>query len=302
MWHIILQIFAVLGIVILCILGLLLLAVVLLLFVPVRYRAEGSKTDQEAALRVKASWLFHLVTFRYVLHGEKRSSLRILGIPISVLGKKNTDAGKTDAETKETSLETPSERMTEDIPKEQAEENTVKESTEPEAKEQEDAAPPDKNQPEEKKGLFDRLKGKIEKCIYTIRSACDKIKNIVKNISYYKEVLTAEENRRLYERLLVRLKKVLKSIFPRRLRVQLLAGTGAPDTTGYLCALYGMLLPFCGKKRKIRFEADFEKKRIEGSFFLKGRLILFPLAVQACGIFFDRQLRTFLKQLKQEEK
>lgn len=302
MWHIILQIFAVLGIVILCILGLLLLAVVLLLFVPVRYRVEGSKTDQEAALRVKASWLFHLVTFRYELPGEKRSSLRILGIPISVSGKENGDAGKTDVEAKGKSLETPSERMTEDIPKEQAEENTVKESTESEEKEQEDAAPPDKNQPEERKSLFDRLKGKIKKCIYTICSACDKIKNIVKNISYYKEVLTAEENRRLYERLLVRLKKVMKSIFPRRLCVQLLAGTGAPDTTGYLCALYGMLLPFCGKKRKIRFEADFEKKRIEGSFFLKGRLILFPLAVQACGIFFDRQLRTFLKQLKQEEK
>lgn len=302
MWHIILQIFAVLGIVILCILGLLLLAVVLLLFVPVRYRVEGSKTDQETALRVKAFWLIHLVTFRYELAGEKRSSLRILGIPISVSGKKNADAGKTDAETKEKSMETPSERMTEDIPKERAEENTVRESTESEAKESEDAATPDKNQPKKRKSLFERLKGKIKKCIYTIRSACDKIKNIVKNISYYKEVLTAEENRRLYERLLARLKKVLKSILPRRLRVQLLAGTGAPDTTGYLCALYGMLLPFCGKKRKIRFEADFEKKRIEGSFFLKGRLILFPLAVQACGIFFDRQLRTFLKQLKQEEK
>lgn len=139
----------------------------------------------------------------------------------------------------------------------------------------------------------------LKKCIYTIRGICDKIREIAENISYYKDVLTAAENRLMYNRLLVRLKKVLKSICPRKLRARILAGTGSPDTTGYLCALYGLLLPKFG--RQLDFTADFENKVFEGDFRLKGGITLYPLLLQAGKIYFDRQLRTFLKELKREE-
>lgn len=288
MWHIILQILAVIGIVILCILGLLLLVVAVLLFVPVRYRVEGCRADQTTALSIRASWLCHLVSFRYRKPGENPYSVRILGIPIPIFRKGKAEAGKEEAEAGKEEAEAG-----------KAEPETEERTSESTAEKTEPALP---QKQKSRRSPLERLRDKIKKCIYTIRSACDKIKNIVKNISYYKEVLTAEENRSLYERLLGRLEKVLKSIFPKRLRARLLVGTGSPDTTGYLCALYGMLLPFCGKRRELRFAPDFEKKCFEGSFFLKGRVLLFPLVVQACGVFCDKQLRRFLKQLKQEEK
>ena len=103
----------------------------------------------------------------------------------------------------------------------------------------------------------------------------------------------------MYDRLLMRIRKILKSICPRKLRARILVGTGSPDTTGYLCALYGLLLPKFG--RQLDFTADFENKVFEGDFWLKGGIMLYPLLLQAGKIYFDKQLRIFLKELKREE-
>lgn len=294
MWHIILQILAVVGIILLCILGFLLLTAAAVLFVPIRYRVEGRTKEEDTGilLQVKASWLLHLVTLRYRQAEESKLRLRILGIPIPLSGRKTP---KEEGKAADTTIVPKGDKAAETTA--DPEGDTAAEAN---ADPERDTAAGTNADPE--MTTTPPRGNKIQKCIYTIRSVCDNIKNIVKNISYYREVLTAKENRKLYERLLGRLKKILKCILPGKLRIQLLVGTGAPDTTGYLCALYGMLLPFTGKKRKISFTADFENKCLTGSFFLKGKLTLFPLVVQAVGIYLDKQLRRFLSQLKQEER
>ncbi|MDE5680587.1 MAG: hypothetical protein K2I01_09215, partial [Lachnospiraceae bacterium] len=156
----------------------------------------------------------------------------------------------------------------------------------------------------EKKKLS--FRDKIKKIIYTIRKFCDKIKHIkdtikeiAENIFYYKEVITQTENKKLYGRVKDRIFKVLKSIRPRVLKAALHVGTGSPDTTGYLCALYGMLLPVLGNN--VILDADFEEAVWEGEFFLKGRITVFTLLRHAVGLLLDKQLRVFVKQLKREE-
>lgn len=69
MIHILLLILKIIGMVLLIILGLLLAAVLLVLFVPVRYRADASydgKPDGEASL----TWLLHLVRLKISFHGH----------------------------------------------------------------------------------------------------------------------------------------------------------------------------------------------------------------------------------------
>lgn len=317
MWHVILQILAVLGIIILCILGLVLLVLALILFVPIRYRVSGSKSAETFFVRVRASYLLHLVTLHFDYPESKQASLRVFGRRIAVFPQEDTaseaeeaakdTASGTKAETaKDGTSEAKAEAAKDRTPETRAEvpEDAASETgegakdaasvteTETETSEDEASEAPVSGA-KKKKPPF------LKKCIYTIRGICDKIREIAENISYYKDVLTAAENRLMYNRLLVRLKKVLKSICPRKLRARILAGTGSPDTTGYLCALYGLLLPKFG--RQLDFTADFENKVFEGDFRLKGGIMLYPLLLQAGKIYFDRQLRTFLKELKREE-
>ena len=77
MIHILLMILKIIGVILLVILGLLLTAVLLILFIPVRYRADVSfdgKPDGEAAV----SWLLHLVRIRVSYHEHADVSGRVL--------------------------------------------------------------------------------------------------------------------------------------------------------------------------------------------------------------------------------
>ncbi len=314
MLHVILQILAVLGIIILCILGLVLLVLALILFVPIRYRVCGSKSAETFLVRVRASYLLHLITLRYDYPESKQASLRVFGRQIAVFPQedtaseteeeaKDTTSGTKTDETTDTASELKEEAAKDKIPEVKAEvskdavSETAAEMPQDEASETEEAAKTassvTETETKKKKPSF------LKKCIYTIRGICDKIRKIAENISYYKDILTAAENRLMYDRLLMRIRKILKSICPRKLRTRILVGTGSPDTTGYLCALYGLLLPKFG--RQLDFTADFENKVFEGDFWLKGGIVLYPLLLQAGKIYFDKQLRIFLKELKREE-
>ena len=147
----------------------------------------------------------------------------------------------------------------------------------------------------------------IEKIKHTIVSICDKIKSslrkadeIKETVLYYKGRLEDRNNRRFFIRVRKRVFKILKSIRPRVLRADLRIGTGSPDTTGYLCAVYGMLSPVLGNN--VRLAADFENTVWEGSILLKGKITVCTILRHALCVVMDRQLRIFVKELKREEK
>ena len=79
MIHILLVILKIIGIVLLVILGLLLGILLAVLFIPVRYKAEGSYHGQ-LLLSVCATWFFHILAFRAVYEGEGLvCSFKVLG-------------------------------------------------------------------------------------------------------------------------------------------------------------------------------------------------------------------------------
>ena len=84
MIHILLVILKIIGIVLLVILGLLLGILLAVLFIPVRYKAEGSYHGQ-LLLSVCATWFFHILAFRAVYEGEGLvCSLKVLSFrPVS---------------------------------------------------------------------------------------------------------------------------------------------------------------------------------------------------------------------------
>mgnify|MGYP001101997516 CR=1 FL=1 len=310
MLHVILQILAIIGIVLLCILGLLFVLVLLVLFVPVRYRIKGSKSEKEIVLKARASFLLHILTVRFDYPKPASLIVRLFGIKLFASGVKEPEQVKEKAqEPKQVQEEKQADaRQKEEVDEAspQASPDTAESMLKVDEAGQEDV----QDEPEQKivfwkhpviwlQDKIQKIKNIFAKIWYTIKSICDKIKHIAENISYYKNILTDIDNQRLYKRVWCRLFKVLKSIRPRVIKADVQVGTGSPDTTGYLCALYGMLSPVLGNN--VNMEADFEKAVLNGNIYLKGKITVFTLLLQAGKILLDKQLRIFIKQLKREE-
>lgn len=312
MLHVILQILAVIGIILLCILGLILLLLALILFVPVRYRVNGKRFGEDMEFAVKATYLLHMFTVKYDYPKPASVIVRLFGIELydSKQKKEEENAEQNLEPEKELSDQNKvedSETETNkgaDIASDRTEEKVFKEKdidetlTQADTKEHSDQTEP----LEEKRSLKEKIQ-------YTFRSICDKIKNIMQkikdifaNISYYKEVLFKVENQRMYGRVKNRLFKVSKSIRPRTIKANVRIGTGSPDTTAYIYGIYGMLQPVFGKNVKnINIDLDFDEAVYEGTIFLKGRITIFTILVQIIKILLDKQVQIFIKQLKREE-
>ena len=86
-----LKILAIIGIVLLSILGIIILVLLLVLFVPVRYKAEGAFKDNKPSLVAKASWLLHIVSVRYTLGDSEPLLIRIFGIKLKTAGGNNSE-------------------------------------------------------------------------------------------------------------------------------------------------------------------------------------------------------------------
>lgn len=166
------------------------------------------------------------------------------------------------------------------------------------------------NEAEEKPGkirqLFLKIKSVIQRIFdiiknirYTISRLCDKIKSIFADIQYYIEVFQEDETKRAFAFCKQQLCRIWKNIRPSKCKAELKIGTGEPDTTGYILAVHGMLYPLIGNT--IAIEPDFENRILEGNFKLKGRITVFVLLRVAIKLYFDKDIRYFLKRFKREE-
>ncbi len=307
MWHVILQILAVIGIVLLVLLALLILTVLAVLFVPIRYRASGEKEADRIEGVAAVSFLYPFLSFKWQRAGnENRWALRLLGIKLK--GSPKVDKGKT-TEPEKTEKGKPAEPEKTD--KGKAEETAqaakpekaaepVKEEKQPATPSVQNAEAEDAARQAEETGTqeTDRVSSE-KKARFTISGLCDKMENIRDNVEYYKERLTAEENRLFLKRTKERIFAVLKSIKPKVLTARVVCGTGSPDTTGYVCAVYGMLYPVI--EDRISFTADFENKVLDGELSVKGKVRVVTLVRHGIKILLDKQLKVFLKEMKRED-
>lgn len=307
MWHVILQILAVIGIVLLVLLALLILTVLAVLFVPIRYRASGEKEADRIEGVAAVSFLYPFLSFKWQRAGnENRWALRLLGIKLK--GSPKVDKGKTTepektekgkvAEPEKTDKGKAEETAQAAKPEKAAE--LVKEEKQPATPSVQNAEAEDAARQAEETGTQKTDRGSSEKkARFTISGLCDKMEKIRDNVEYYKERLTAEENRLFLKRTKERIFAVLKSIKPKVLTARVVCGTGSPDTTGYVCAVYGMLYPVI--EDRISFTADFENKVLDGELSVKGKVRVATLVRHGIKILLDKQLKVFLKEMKRED-
>lgn len=332
MLHILLLILKIIGIVLLVILGALLLGIACALFVPFRYRIEAVRREGEGEppvrIRVKVTWLLHLINFLLRFDGAVFVRVRILVFTIFRIPKKekrlkktkkDKDSGKRDKQEKQEKPAPPIDKAKEEPPAEtvlkddelQERLERAEAITQPQTTVKDEAGEAsagvqgkpgfwDKLRaiPEIVRKLYKKIKGFFENIQYTIKRFCDKIGSISDTIEYYREVVEGETFKRSFALCKGEVLSIAKSLRPRKLNVSLIIGMDDPASTGEILAVCGMLYPIIGGHVDVR--GDFEQKRLEGEILIVGKLRMFTFLRTAVRIYFNKDIRKLYKLLKKE--
>lgn len=336
MLDVILTVLSILGIILLVLLGIILVILLIVLFFPISYKARGQKNTETFWVEAKANWLFRLVRVRFfypkpgnvvvkilwfTLYDSKAEKKEKKGTAGSEAAGSTLEVSSTDTSAKDSAehADGDDERVSTSATGENvggdsagstvetATDGAVSDNTadivagsEPEASAHVSQDNVDVQGSGKKPGICKKISKKIDKVKFKILNIYGKIKYIWENIKFYKELLQEEQTQALLKHLMLRLKKILWSIRPRRINADIVFGAASPDTTGYCMAVYGILFPILGKQ--VRFTPDFEQAVFKGEFSLAGHITLFTLVLHA-GIFaLDKKLRLLIAKVKKFHK
>lgn len=166
----------------------------------------------------------------------------------------------------------------------------------------------------EKKSIFDKIEDFIDCAFAKIENFSGKIISFIENfsdntsekinkiedtINYYNRLLNSKGSEKVIEFLKKKIIQLLKSIKPRKGRINLIYGSEDPCKVGKVFEIYSLLSPFLPKKSKLT--ADFERNVFEFDSWLKGYLCLGYIGIIALEVLLNKKLKKFIKLLKREE-
>ena len=247
-----------LGIALLCVLALLLVLCMCILFVPVRYHISVTCMDRWSAHGV-VSWMFHILHLSFDTDGKKGIRLRIFGFPVSAgknAGRRKRKRKKKASGEPAGSREPSQKEPEKDFGKPEVSLTEVKQMhKEPESMENETMEPSGKK----KRSRFIALRNRVKKFFLSIKGIFDKIKAVDR------------EGLQLIRLLLVNGGKLLKHIFPKKVRGWIHFGTSDPAQTGEILGAVSILFAMYGQG--VRVIPDFEQAVFEGEVELRGSLM-----------------------------
>ena len=267
---ILLTILKVTGIVLLCIIGLVLFVLLIVLFVPIRYKADGFYKDSDYNVKAKASWLLHVVTVSFDLKASKEPVIKVFGIKLKGKKKKDEEEGETAEETtedvtKEAKVET----------KEEAVEEIKEESTDEQFSEETATDEEDKRSEKKDKRSKDKKEFKSE-------SVYDKIKG-------YVDIIKSDEFKESFALVKKQLCRLLKAILPRKWEINASLGFEDPSLTGYVCAVSGAM--YMWFRKHIHIVGDFDEEKIDAKAYFKGRIYIVVLVYVFLRVWFNKKIR-----------
>ena len=298
------------GIALLVLLGVLLFLLCLILFVPIRYKANGFCKDSYQ-IHAKATWLLHIISFTVDFKQEQpfRMKLRILGISIyDNLKEKKTKKTKVNTLPEivgASKQERSNAESVEEITKaekpimQELNTNIIKDISVSEANVDGDM---DAEQEAQRLTFMQKQKKICLKVInffrnikYTIRKICDTIKEFKDNITYYVELFKKDSTKVALEACKKQLLRIIKNLKPQKFQVNLHVGMDDPATLGDILGVWGMLYPI--HQGHIDICPDFEQTVLEGDFYCKGRITVYIYIWTIMIILFDKDIRRLRKCL-----
>lgn len=284
-----------LGILLLVLLGLVLTVLLAVLFVPVRYEAEGSFRGELLA-KGQISWLWRLFSIQAVYDGDTEVSLRIFGVKP---GRKKETAERTEkTETPDPVVTGSGKRPEEEVPvyesrpKAEVPASEKHQGTEEGIKEKVPAAGTKNAKNGQKKkrvrqSLFQKIK-------VTFQRICGKLKTAEERWQKLMEFLEKEENKNTFRLLKRQVIRFFKHVLPGKVSGTVRFGFEDPYTTGRILTY---ISPFYGwYGRTIQVIPVFDEQILDGELSLKGRIRIATLLFIGFQVWRDKNFRTLLKR------
>lgn len=284
-----------LGILLLVLLGLVLTVLLAVLFLPVRYEAEGSFRGELLA-KGQISWLWRLFSIQAVYDGDTEVSLRIFGVKP---GRKKETAERTEkTETPDPVVTGSGKRPEEEVPvyesrpKAEVPASEKHQGTEEGIKEKVPAAGTKNAKNGQKKkrvrqSLFQKIK-------VTFQRNCGKLKTAEERWQKLMEFLEKEENKNTFRLLKRQVIRFFKHVLPGKVSGTVRFGFEDPYTTGRILTY---ISPFYGwYGRTIQVIPVFDEQVLDGELSLKGRIRIATLLFIGFQVWRDKNFRTLLKR------
>ena len=292
LWLILKFILILLGIV----LGLLLLAILLILFCPVRYRASGTK-EQDDWKKIRGegqiSWLFHGVVLRVVwAEGNLQTSFRLFGIPVDKIlnrRKKVKDyAGS------------------EEIPEKPVNAKSEKMISSPVDSQPQDA--PEKSQQKIDSDKKEKKISPVRKLLSGIQSKRKRIWDRIHHIRaalcrvgaqviWWRDFLEHPRVQAGISLVWTHAKFLIRHVLPIRMDGEITFSTEDPSITGAILAVLGMTIPF--HKNCVRVRPLFSGENYcQGNVRIKGRIYGIVFVRAAVSIYFNKNIKYVIRRWK----
>lgn len=309
-----LKILTIIGIVLLSIIGIILLAILLVLFVPIRYKADGSFKDNKPSFTAGATWLLHAVSVKYTLGQKNPLSIKIFGFKI----KQKEDTEENDDDFEEYDIAPPKTDIESAKPVEAAKESEASKSKAPvvlEKKEQHifSESPSAKTKEEPAKTASEppaQQEKPIESCenIKAEDTHKDEPESESKNkdfenqsfydkIKKYIKIIESNRFKKTFEYAKTKIFKLLKHIRPRKLAINGEVGFEDPSLTGKIIAITSMLKPFLG--RHVNIVGNFEEPVISIDGKIKGHITVLKVLWTGAVLYFNKNIRKIIKMFRE---
>lgn len=269
------------GLFILAILGVVLLLILIVLFVPLRYKADGHISKEKIDVKLNASYLLHIISFWFVFLKEIDYFLKVFGIKFNLKNrKKKVKKQKIDTNKKQDidSSKTENSKTENLVDTVQVSEEKYEADNDTEDNAETDVTT------ESKENEDTKVKTEVD----------IKEKNTSNNgIKFYLEILCADETKEAFKTCKYRIGKAIKSILPRKGKIYICFGSGDAGLMGEMLGYYQALYPFIG--HVISFVPVFTEKYYEVDVRFKGRIYPIGILYHVIRILLDRNCRRLIK-------
>ncbi len=291
MIHILLVTLKVLGILLAITLGLIVSLVLIVLFVPIRYKADINNTNVVA----KVTWLLHLVSIKVeFIEMKLKYKIKIFGIPL------NFDKKEKKIEKKEKIKKTLKSQNVDNAKSTVKDKKAVKIKSSDVDKMIKDIDNEEKVIVTEKKSFIQKIIDKIvsikEKIYNKVKELYEKVIKVKDKVKIYKKFLTTREARANIKQIFTMFLDLLLYILPTKLEGNVKFGLGNPENTGktlgIICMFYGVY------GDKVDLEPDFDNKVFDARIKFKGRIRLYRLLIVAFKLWRNIWIKKLIKFVK----
>lgn len=147
--------------------------------------------------------------------------------------------------------------------------------------------------PEEASGVLGERKGPVSSRINKIKYKLSKLYVKIKRIIY---MINDERDQRAVQELLLRIKKLLWHIRPRKFDVNLLLGMDDPASTGEITGMIYSFYPVY--TRHLHYTPDFDNKVVKADGTAKGHIQLIFVLIAVARVYFDKDIRRLYNQIQ----